>query len=268
MHKTAQPWPFYAFLSGGQYLEKGFLLEVDKVKERLQKMIAAAGVASRRHAEQLITSGRVRVNRKTVTQLGTKVDPVHDFIEVDGKMIKSEEKHTYLFYKPTKVITSMKDPRGRRVVADYFKNIPVRLYPVGRLDYDTEGLLLMTNDGKLANRMMHPRFEIEKSYLAFVKGIPSDIAIKQLSEGIELDDGLTAPAQVSLVRANKTSAWIRLVLHEGRNRQVRRMCDAVNHPVKKLVRERIAFLRIGSLKAGEYRSLTEEETNKLRRLLF
>lgn len=237
------------------------------MKERLQKVIAAAGIASRRKAEQLITAGRVRVNSQTVTQLGTKVDPAYDRIEVDGKVIKTEKKHVYVFYKPAKVITSVADPQGRRVVTDYFKHLPVRLYPVGRLDYDTEGLLLMTNDGELANRMMHPRFEIEKSYLALVKGKPSDGTLKQLAEGIELDDGLTAPAQVSLIKENEASAWIRLVLHEGRNRQVRRMCDAVNHPVKKLLRERIAFLRIGNLKAGEYRPLTEAERNKLRRLL-
>lgn len=237
------------------------------MKERLQKVIATAGVASRRKAEQLIAAGRVRVNGETVTELGVKVDPERDHIEVDGKAIQKEKKHYYLFYKPVKVITSVSDPRGRRVVTDYFKHIPVRLYPVGRLDYDTEGLLLLTNDGELAHRMMHPRFEIEKSYLALVKGVPNEEILKKLEQGVMLDDGPTAPAQVSLVQSMQTTAWIRLVIHEGRNRQVRRMCESVNHPVKKLKRERIGFLRLGDLKPGESRSLTANELNKLTQLL-
>lgn len=236
--------------------------------ERLQKVIAQAGIASRRKAEQLISAGRVRVNGETVTELGTKVDEARDVIEVDGRVIKAEDKHTYLFYKPKKVITSLSDPRGRKTVADYFRDVPVRLYPVGRLDYDTEGLLLMTNDGELANRLMHPRFEIEKSYLALVQGVPNESALSRLAKGVALEDGVTAPARVSTVRAMPKTAWIRLVIREGRNRQVRRMCEAVGHPVKKLIRERIGFLRAGGLKPGQYRALTVDEMKKLKEMLF
>lgn len=236
--------------------------------ERLQKVIAQAGIASRRKAEQLISAGRVRVNGQTVTELGTKVDEARDVIEVDGRVVKAEDKHTYLFYKPKKVITSFSDPRGRKTVANYFRDVPVRLYPVGRLDYDTEGLLLMTNDGELANRLMHPRFEIEKSYLALVQGVPNESALSRLAKGVALEDGVTAPARVSTVRAMSKTAWIRLVIHEGRNRQVRRMCEAVGHPVKKLIRERIGFLRTGGLKPGQYRALTVDEMKKLKEMLF
>lgn len=234
--------------------------------ERLQKVIARAGITSRRKAEQLITAGKVRVNGETVTRLGTTVDPARDRIEVNGTIIRLEKRHTYLFYKPPKVITSTSDPKGRPIVTDYFEHIPVRLYPVGRLDYETEGLLLMTNDGELAHRMMHPRFEIEKSYLAHVAGTPRMETLRRLAQGIELEDGPTAPAQVFIARVMSTSAWIRLVLHEGRNRQVRRMCEAVGHPVIHLIRERIGFLRIGHLKTGQYRALTLKEIDQIRRL--
>lgn len=238
-----------------------------RVKERLQKVIADAGVTSRRKAEQLIVNGRVRLNGELVTRLGTKVDPDADHIEVDGRLIEIEKKRTYLFYKPRQVITSVSDPQGRKVVTDFFEHIPARLYPVGRLDYDTEGLLLMTNDGKLAHYMTHPSFEIEKSYLALVEGHPDKDALHRLAQGIELADGLTAPADVALVRTLEKAAWIRITLHEGRNRQVRRMCEAIRHPVKKLRRERMAFLRLGQLKPGQFRPLTPEEQHQLRNLI-
>lgn len=236
------------------------------MKERLQKVIAASGITSRRKAEQFIVDGRVCVNGETVTMLGTQVDPQRDRIEVDGRIIETEPKQTYLFYKPAKVITSVSDPRGRKVVTDYFKRLSVRVYPVGRLDYDTEGLLLMTNDGDLANRMMHPRFEIEKSYLALVQGIPDASSLARLAQGIELDDGLTAPAKVELVQVRQRTSLIRLVIHEGRNRQVKRMCEAVGHPVIKLKRERIGFLLLEGLKPGQYRALTVDELKRLHRL--
>lgn len=236
------------------------------MKERLQKVIASSGVTSRRKAEQLIVDRRVRVNGKIVTELGTQVDPQRDRLEVDGRIIQTEPKRTYLFYKPRNVITSAADPHGRKVVTDYFQQLSVRVYPVGRLDYDTEGLLLMTNDGELAYRMTHPRFEIEKSYLAQVEGIPKQAIVERLERGIELEDGLTAPAKVSVVQVRQHSALIRLVIHEGRNRQVKRMCEAVGHPVIKLKRERIAFLRLEGLKPGEFRALTSEELQRLRRL--
>lgn len=233
--------------------------------ERLQKVIAQAGITSRRKAEQLIIAGKVQVNGKTVTRLGTTVDPAYDQVKVNGKTLRLERKHTYLFYKPPGVITSTSDPKGRSVVTDYFKHIPVRLYPVGRLDYETEGLLLMTNDGGLAHRVTHPRFKIEKGYLARVAGVPQTETLQQLAQGIKLEDGWTVPLHVTLIRAMSSSAWIRLVLHEGRNRQVRRMCEAVGHPVKHLIRDRIGFLRIGALKVGEYRALSSQEIQKLQR---
>ncbi|MFC7442171.1 pseudouridine synthase [Laceyella putida] len=235
--------------------------------ERLQKVLAHAGVASRRHSEELIKSGKVKVNGKVVTQLGVKVDPAQDQIEVNGQLIQQEQKRTFLFYKPLRVITSMSDPQGRKVVADYFRSVPERIYPVGRLDYDTEGLLLLTNDGELANRLIHPRYEVDKTYVATVKGRPSPAAIEQLRKGVKLEDGWTAPAGVRILSQDDTQTKLQLTIREGRNRQVRRMCDAVGHPVIHLMRTKLAFLTLEGLKRGEYRELTGQEQERLRRLL-
>ncbi|WP_054949563.1 pseudouridine synthase [Numidum massiliense] len=237
------------------------------MQERLQKVIAGAGIASRRKAEQLIAAGRVQVNGETVTTLGTKVDVNSDEVTVDGRTIGQETFHYYMFYKPTGVITSVEDQFARKVVTDYFKRVPARMYPVGRLDYDTEGLLLMTNDGELTHRLTHPSYEIEKSYLARVKGVPNDAALMQLRRGVALDDGLTAPARASLVRVEGENAWLRLVIHEGRNRQVRRMCAAVGFPVLTLKRDGLGCLTLGKLTAGQYRPLQKRELDKLRQLV-
>lgn len=234
------------------------------METRLQKVIAAAGIASRRKAEQMIASGRVKVNGQTVTALGTKIKPDRDRVELDGRPIHLERKYYYLFYKPRKVITSVTDPEGRRVVSDYFNRVPARLFPVGRLDYDTEGLLVVTNDGALAYRMTHPKFELEKSYLALVKGVPNKKALDQLRRGVILSDGVTAPAEVRRVKTVGGNAWIRLTIHEGRNRQIRRMCAAVGHPVIQLKRDRIGFLRIGDLRPGQSRPLTPQEVARLK----
>jgi 23S rRNA pseudouridine2605 synthase len=235
--------------------------------ERLQKVLAHAGVASRRKCEDMILEGRVRVNGETVTELGRKVDPMLDRIEVDGKPIMTERKRTFLFYKPLRVITSMSDPQGRPTVADYFREIDERVYPVGRLDYDTEGLLLMTNDGELANRLTHPKYEADKCYLATVKGHPSEEQLDRLRRGIRLEDGWTAPAQVRRVKDRRNTTVLEIVIHEGRNRQVRRMCEAIGHPVVHLIRTRIAFLTLGSMKPGTYRELKPRELERLKRLL-
>lgn len=233
--------------------------------ERLQKVIARAGIASRRKAEQLILQGKVTVNGKVVTTLGTKVGP-DDVVEVNGVKVEREEPVYFLLYKPTGVVSTVKDDKNRKTVLDFFPNVEERIFPVGRLDYHTSGILLMTNDGDFANLMMHPRYEIEKTYIAKVQGIPRGGDLKKLEEGVELDDGLTLPAKVKLLKVNrkKKTAIIELTIREGRNRQVRRMFDAIGYPVLKLKRERYAFLTLDGLNAGEYRRLTPHEVKQLR----
>ncbi|GMB07807.1 ribosomal large subunit pseudouridine synthase B [Thermolongibacillus altinsuensis] len=235
--------------------------------ERLQKVIAHAGVASRRKAEQLILEGKVKVNGKVVTELGVKVGP-QDKVEVNGIPIEREEPVYYLLYKPRGVISSVKDDKGRKVVTDFLKEVDKRVYPVGRLDYDTSGLLLLTNDGEFANLLMHPRYEIEKVYIAKVKGIPTREKLKQLERGIELEDGMTAPAKAKMLSFDKRkkTAIVELRIHEGRNRQVRRMFEAIGHEVLKLKRERYAFLDLKGLNPGEYRELSPHEVKQLRAL--
>ncbi|MED1793895.1 pseudouridine synthase [Brevibacillus nitrificans] len=234
--------------------------------ERLQKVLAHAGVASRRHCEELIVQGHVQVNGKVVRELGTKVDPQADQILVHGRPIQTEQ-HVYLMlHKPTGVITSVSDPRGRRVVTDLLKGIKERVYPVGRLDYDTSGLLLLTNDGELANRLAHPSYEIDKVYRAWVKGVPSPDKVKRLATGISLEDGMTSAGEARLLKTApaRDKALVELTIHEGRNRQVRRMCDAIGHPVLTLERIRLGFLTLEGLSAGQYRPLTSAEVEKLK----
>lgn len=235
--------------------------------ERLQKVIAHAGIASRRKAEQLIVEGKVKVNGKVVTELGVKVSP-QDRIEVDGIPLEREEPVYYLLYKPRGVICSVKDEKGRKVVTDFFKHVNKRIYPIGRLDYDTSGLLLLTNDGEFANLLMHPRYEIEKVYIAKVKGIPAREKIKQLEKGVMLEDGITAPAKAKVLSIDKRkqTAIVELHIHEGRNRQVRRMFEAIGHPVLKLKRERYAFLDLKGMNPGDYRELSPHEVKQLRAL--
>ncbi|MFI8712902.1 pseudouridine synthase [Brevibacillus brevis] len=235
--------------------------------ERLQKVLAHAGVASRRHCEELIAQGKVQVNGQVVREQGIKVDPLKDKIVVNGQQIKLEQHVYLLLYKPTGVITSVTDPQGRRVVIDLLKGIQERVYPVGRLDYDTSGLLLLTNDGELANRLAHPSYEIDKVYRAWVKGIPSPEKVRKLATGIRLEDGMTSPGQSKLLKAESSSqrALVELTIHEGRNRQVRRMCEAIGHPVLTLERIRLGFLTLDGLKPGEFRELTHEEVESLKR---
>jgi 23S rRNA pseudouridine2605 synthase len=228
--------------------------------ERLQKILAQAGLGSRRTCEELIAEGRVRVNGEVAT-LGTRADPEHDAIEVDGAIVGVRQGLVhYLLNKPAGVVTTASDPQGRPTVVDLVPAEP-RVYPVGRLDADTEGLLLLTNDGELAHRLTHPSFGVEKEYLAEVEGRPSRGALRRLREGVELDDGPTAPAKASLV-GERT---LRITIHEGRNRQVRRMCEAVGHPVVRLVRVRIGSLADRRLSPGDWRPLTQREVRDLER---
>lgn len=233
--------------------------------DRLQKVMARAGVASRRKSEQMIRDGKVQVNGEVVTELGVKVDANKDRIEVEGRPIKPEQKRYILFHKPTGVITSMSDPQNRPVVADFVRDLDERVYPVGRLDFDTEGLLLLTNDGELAHRLTHPRHEVDKVYRAKVKGIPGAEALRHLQSGVELSDGWTAPARVRLVQSGKRESLLEMTLHEGRNRQVRRMCEAVGHPVLHLQRIRLDFLTLDGLKTGHWRELTRTEQHRLKK---
>jgi 23S rRNA pseudouridine2605 synthase len=231
---------------------------------RLQKFLAQAGVASRRRAEELIRAGRVKVNGTTVTAMGVQVEPGRDLVEVDGKAVKLIEKKVYyLLYKPPGYVTTVDDPQGRPKVIDLLKGIKERIYPVGRLDYATEGLLLLTNDGDLTLRLTHPRYGVTKTYRALVKGVPDEQTLQKLATGVKLEDGFTAPAEVKLLRTGKGTSLLELTLREGRKREVRRMCAAVGHPVLWLKRTKMAFLTLKGLRPGEYRQLTKEEVNRL-----
>ncbi|TWE06237.1 ribosomal large subunit pseudouridine synthase B [Neobacillus bataviensis] len=235
--------------------------------ERLQKVIARAGIASRRKSEELIKEGKVKVNGKVVTELGLKVSP-SDRVEVNEVQIEKEEPVYFVLYKPRGVISSVSDDKGRKVVTDYFSHYKERIFPVGRLDYDTSGLLILTNDGEFANLLMHPKNEIDKVYVAKTKGIPLRENLRKLQRGIQLEDGKTAPAKVKLLSADnkKQTAIVEIAIHEGRNRQVRRMFEAIGNEVLKLKRERYGFLTLSGLKAGEARELTPHEVKQLRAL--
>ncbi|NLC76576.1 MAG: rRNA pseudouridine synthase [Clostridia bacterium] len=236
--------------------------------ERLQKYLARCGLASRRKAENLIQTGRVQVNQKTVTVLGTTVEPGRDEVRVDGKIVVPEDKPVYLLLnKPKGYVTTVKDERGRPTVLELVNNIPERIYPVGRLDLDTEGLLLLTNDGLLAHRLTHPKHEIPKTYHALIQGYPSRATLNRLRQGIILDGKKTAPAQVRVIKNLSLDTLVEVVIHEGRNRQVRRMFAQVGHPVIGLKRVRLAFLTLGKLKVGEYRHLTKKEVERLYNLI-
>lgn len=230
--------------------------------ERLQKVLAQAGVASRRKSEELILEGHVSVNGEIVRELGVKVDPATDEITVAGKPIAKESLIYILLNKPRGVVTTASDPQGRKTVVQLVE-VPQRVYPVGRLDLDTSGLLLLTNDGALANGLMHPRHEVDKRYRTGIAGFISDSSIEQLEKGVLLEDGMTAPAKVKLLKRTEAGSLFDIVIHEGRNRQVRRMCEAVGHPVKTLQRVQLAFLTLGTVKPGSWRLLTTAEVHRL-----
>jgi len=230
--------------------------------ERLQRALARAGFGSRRACEDLIREERVRIGRR-VAVLGDRVDPRRDRITVDGVPVSANPSARYLaLHKPAGVTTTMGDPHARRTIAEFVPKGP-RLFPVGRLDRESEGLLLLTNDGDLAHRLQHPRFGVEKEYLAEVEGTPRPATVKRLVSGIDLDDGPAHAVSARLVGARSGRSAVRLVMVEGRNREVRRMLEAVGHPVKRLVRTRLGPVRLGSLKAGRTRTLTPEEVRGL-----
>ena len=235
---------------------------------RLQKYMAMCGVAARRKCEEIIGAGRVSVNGQVITEMGTQVEE-NDEGRVDGVLIRPEEEKRYvLYHKPAGEVTTVSDEKGRETVMDRFRDFPVRLYPVGRLDYDSEGLLLLTNDGELAQRLTHPSCEVDKVYLARVTGNPSYEAIERLRRGVYLegDQLRTYPAQVRVVRDESLFSDILVTIHEGRNRQVRRMFDSVGHKVLLLRRVRFGPLELGDLRRGEWRELTKEEIELLHRM--
>lgn len=238
------------------------------MEERLQKIIAEMGIASRRKAEELIVEGRVTVNGK-VALIGMKADPLKDHIKVDGRLLASAEKKVYfILNKPRGVMTSLGDPQGRPTVLDFLRDIKQRVFPVGRLDYDSEGLLLLTNDGELAHAILHPSKKIPKTYLVKVKGVLEEEDLERLRTGIRLDRGLTAPAKVKPMRKTENNSWLEMTIHEGKKRQIRRMLEKVGHPVMRLMRIRIDGIEMGRLEPGKHRRLTLQELARIKRELW
>jgi 23S rRNA pseudouridine2605 synthase len=232
---------------------------------RLQKLIADAGVASRREAERLIEAGEVTVNGKLVRELGSKADPEHDHVKVRGRLVPRPAPKVYLaLHKPPGTVTTMRDPEGRPTVGDLIAGVRPRVYPVGRLDWDAEGLLLLTNDGDLAAVLAHPRSGVPKTYQVKVKGMPDRAALSRLAAGPRLEDGPTRPAVVRFLRPAEQNAWIEITIREGRNRQVRRMCDAVGHTALKIRRVRFGPIDLGDLRRGTHRPLSAAEVRRLR----
>ena len=232
--------------------------------ERLQKIIARAGIASRRAAEEMILNGRVMVDGQTITELGGKYDSSRQKICVDGKPLTlAEKKVYYLLNKPKGYLSTAKDERGRRTVLDLLPEVSERVYPLGRLDNNTEGLLLISNDGDLMNGLLHPRYKVNKTYVARVVGVPSEKLLDKLRQGIKLEDGMTAPAVVKMLETSDNEAKVEITIHEGRNRQVRRMFAAIGCDVRALKRVKFAGLTLKGVKRGHYRPLTDEEITEL-----
>lgn len=235
------------------------------MQERLQKVLARAGIASRRRAEELISQGRVQVNDRKVTELGTKVDAAHDAIRVDGALVADIVDRVYfVLYKPAGCVTTMSDPEGRATIGDWLRMVKERVFPVGRLDYDAEGALIVTNDGELAHKLMHPKFGARRTYLAKVKGSVPDSALAALKEGVRLEDGLAKPLEVAFIEKADKNTWIRLVVDEGRPHLVKRLCEAVGHPVVRLFRASYAGINVEGLMPGELRALSGLEIKRLR----
>ncbi len=231
--------------------------------ERLQKLLAQAGIASRRKAEEFIREGRVAVDGKVVTELGLKIDPEQSVITFDGVPVTFEEKIYLLLYKPAGYVTTLSDTHGRPIVIDLLQNISQRVFPVGRLDFDTEGALILTNDGRLSQYIQHPRYEVNKTYEATVTGIPSGKKIRQLERGIILDGHKTWPAKIRILKHKKDTTVLELIIHEGKKRQVRKMLAAVGHPVKKLKRTAYGNLQLENLQQGKYRFLSQKDLKKI-----
>ena len=230
------------------------------MEERLQKYLASCGVASRRMSEEIIKSGRVAVNGQIVTEMGVKIKIGTDKVTVDGKDITPEEEHVYLMLnKPEGYVTTAHDPQGRPTVLDLVAEVPQRVFPIGRLDVDTEGLLFLTNDGELAYRLTHPKFAVTKVYHALVTGKPSEDKLDRMRNGLKLEDGMTKPCTVKVIRRYNHKTMLEITMSEGRNRQVRRMCQAIGNPIIELERVKIENIELSQVKRGQYRKLTLEE---------
>lgn len=232
---------------------------------RLQKILADLGIASRRKSEEMIEEGRIMVNGKLAV-IGQKADPELDHIKLDGKLLtrRPGPKLYFAFHKPRQVISTLEDPQERATVGDYLRKIKARLYPIGRLDYDSEGLLLLTNDGDFAHDVLHPTKKTPKVYEVKVKGVLKDEEIEKLETGIWLKDGKTAPAKVKKMRKAKENSWLQITIHEGKKRQIRRMLDRVNHSVIRLIRTKVGGINLGHLNPGEMRPLTPDEIERIR----
>jgi 23S rRNA pseudouridine2605 synthase len=233
--------------------------------ERLQKFLSRAGIASRRAAETLITEGKVLVNGKKVTTLGSKVDPLKDLVVVSGKPVTvSSERRWFVLYKPPGVVTTLKDPQGRPTVGDYVREVGSRVYPVGRLDYDAEGALLLTDDGDVANKLMHPKHQVARVYLAKVKGHPTDASLEKLVSGVRLEDGVGKATSASVFEKRAKNCWLKLVVTEGRQHFVKRLCAAIGHPVLRLFRPAHAGVGLTGIRPGQWRPLTHDEVRKVK----
>ncbi|MDP4090386.1 MAG: pseudouridine synthase [Bacillota bacterium] len=236
------------------------------MQERLQKYMARCGIASRRKCEELIVRGKVMINGVTVTELGAKVTLSTDVVSVDGADIYPEERKVYIaLNKPTGYVTSVKDQFNRPTVIDLIE-LSERIYPIGRLDYDTSGLLLLTNDGEIYNKVIHPRGVINKAYIAVIKGILNEMKIKTFKNGVDIGGYVTAQADIKILKQFKDSTEVRITIHEGKNRQIRKMCDKIGNPVVELKRISVGKINLGDLKPGTWRNLTEEEVNYLKNL--
>ncbi|MCL2398721.1 MAG: rRNA pseudouridine synthase [Defluviitaleaceae bacterium] len=233
-------------------------------KIRLQKYLADAGVASRRKSEEIIAAGRVSVNGEVVIQPGTKLCPTQDIVVLDGKVVTNNSKLVYIMiHKPEGVITSVHDPHGRPVVLDFVKDIPLRLFPVGRLDYDSSGLLLLTNDGKLAQILTHPSYSIPKTYIANLKETPNKEKLHLFKKGLIIDGIKTAPAKIKILNKKGQGCIVSITIYEGRNRQIRKMCDSIKCPVLQLKRVSMGSIKLGNLPRGKYRHLTDFELKEI-----
>lgn len=230
---------------------------------RIQKLLSQAGIASRREAERLIKEGRVSVNGKRVTELGSKVDPDKDRVKVDHKLVLLPKKIYIILNKPKRYITSVQDPEGRPVITDLLPELGSKVFPVGRLDYDTEGLILLTNDGDIAQKLQHPRYKIPRTYLAKIKGTPNEKDLYPITKGIKLDDGLTLPAEVKKIKEGLKNCWVEITVREGKNRLVKRMFERIGFPVLKLIRIRFDGLKLHNLPSGHFRFLNHIEVTRL-----
>lgn len=232
---------------------------------RLQKYLADSGICSRRKAEEYILAGRVKVNGEVINTLGTKVDDEKDKVYFDNKLLKQKEKKVYLMLnKPEGYVTTVKDQFDRKTVMDLIKDIPYRVVPIGRLDYDTSGLLLFTNDGEVVYKLTHPKHNIDKVYEAKIKGIPSKEEIKNFENGLYIDNYKTSKAKLEIIKTEKDTSIVRITIHEGKNRQVRKMCEKIGHSVIKLKRISIGNIKLGNLPVGEYRILNKKEENYIK----